>query len=325
MILETLTEYKVLNYGNFKSKTNTPLYFYLDENEFIGNHTFLNLFSKLINKKINHLQFDALMATDLIASCLCSTLGGSYNHNVLHMNNQKILGSRRHKKIILLFFKTVSTNEEIYKHLISLGFIIEKVIIVFGHTPPVVRASTPLDYVPDILLPYEVIKNYKNIAHFQGNNFNNEITQRLANNIVLSKTNKFNYYGLKTDILHPCVYFTEKNINLLNSFTDSKILKLYFKVFNNTQLDFFTELSPILNKIDIIIIHLGKASDLMKIVKKIKRKIGIIIYFEKDDFTTDDLFNLVYFNYKEWIIGTLNKHTCNYNIINFNKYVEFLK
>lgn len=321
MILETLTEYKVLNYGNFKSKTNNPLYFYLDENEFIGNTAFLNLFSKLINKKINHLQFDALMATDLISSCLCSTLGGSYNHNVLHMNNNKILGSRRHKKIILLFFKTATTNETIYKHLISLGFIIEKVIMVFGCSSP----ETSLDYDHDILLPYEVIKNYKNIAHFQSKNFNNQITQRLANNIVLSKTNKFNYYGLKTDILHPCVYFTEKNINLLNSFTDSNILKLYFKVFNNNQLDFFTEMSPILNKIDIIIIHLEKSPDLMKIVKKIKRKIGIIIYFEKEDITTEDLFNLVYLNYKEWIIGTLNKHTCNYNIINFNKYIEFLK
>ena len=255
------------------------------------------------------------MAVDDYDWTLVASLSTMYNYNSLFLKNNKIYGSRKIKKIIIIGLKYSKTLEKGIKYLESQGFIIEKVILIF-EIKKVKNLNT-------YLFNNTILMDYKSIAQFHNQQYFNEITSTLSSNIIKYQTNKFKYYSRNGDNNYPCLYFNEKNIEFLNSSNDS--MNLYFKVLNESnKTDFFNRINKIIKNVDIIVLHLFNAKNNLQVINKIRKKIGVIIYFENDDEDSTKEFNLLIPLYKNLIIGTLNKSVCSKQFINFNTQVEFI-
>tara|TARA_E500000178_G_scaffold327916_1_gene357425 strand:- start:2704 stop:3651 length:948 start_codon:yes stop_codon:yes gene_type:complete len=315
MILQKLTEDNIINYGDFKSKNGTKMDFYINENNLIGNPQYMNFFIKNLNKNINHCIFDGLMAIDIYDWTLTASLSSTYNYNSIYLKNSKIYGSRKIKKIIVVGLKYSKTLENGIKYLESQGFIVEKIVLIFEMT----KETNTYNY----LFSYATLMNYKPIAHFQNQQYFNNISNNLSSNIIKYQTNKFKYYSRNGDNNYPCLYFNDKNIDLINNSTET--MNLYFKVLNESnKKNFFNSINKIIKNVDIIVLHLMNAKNNLQIINKIRKKIGVIIYFENDDEESNKEFNSLVPLYKNHIIGTLNKSTCSNQFINFNTQIEFI-
>ena len=178
MILQKLTESKIINYGNYKSKNGTKMEFYIDENNLIGDPQYMNFFIKNLNNNINHCIFDGLMAIDIYDWTLVASLSSTYNYKSLFLKNHKIYGSRKIKKIVIVGLKYSKTLENGIEYLESQGFIIEKVIIIF-EIKKVKKINT-------YLFNYSTLIDYKCVAQFQNKQYFNDISNNLSKTLTSS-------------------------------------------------------------------------------------------------------------------------------------------
>ena len=314
MLLDILTRNKIVNYGNYKSKNNKELPFFIDNNEIVSSHGILNHFSKLLNIKINHHCFDAIMSFDFVSAIICGSLSASFNIPGLYYKEKKIIGSRLHRNIMVISLKETRELKENIEYVKSIGFNVIKVINIFE-----IKANE--EYLN--IVSYKSLIDYKDIAYFYHRDYSNCLLNNMAK-LVISKRNTYCKYmsNVKEAIQYPCVYFDENNISLVDKLENTDIIKIFFKIYSIEQRDFFIEISKIYKKIDVIIIHNNYALKLLPIIKKIKKKIGVIIYFENNE--TEELDNYLLVNYNEQIIGTLNISK-NYNhIVNFSRHIKFI-
>jgi len=314
MLLDILTKNKILNYGNFKSRNNKELPFFIDTNEIVSSHGLLNHFSKLLNHKINHHCFDAIMSFDLVSSIICSSVSVSFNIPGLYFNEKKILGSRLHRNIIVISLKESSRLKENIEYVKSIGFNVVKVINIFE--------IKPMEEYLNII-SYKSLIDYKPVAYFYHKDYSNCILTNMANLVISKRNNYCKYMSSVTEATqYPCVYFDENNISLVDKLENTDIIKIFFKIYSIEQRDFFIEISKIYKKIDVIIIHNTYALKLLPIIKKIKKKLGVIIYFETNE--NEELDNYLLSNYNEQIIGTINISKIYNHIVNFSRHIKFI-
>lgn len=314
MLLDILTRNKIVNYGDFKSRNNKQLPFYIDSNELVSSHGILNHFCKLINIKINHHIFDALMSFDLVSSILCSSYSVSFNVPGLYYNEKKIIGSRLHRNIIVIALKETKSLNERIEYVKELGFNVIKVLTIFEIKPN-------SDYLN--IVSYKSLIDYKPIAYFYHKDFSHCLLDTMAKLVISKRNNQCKYISnIDEASLYPCVYFDENNISLVDKLENVNIMKIFFKIYKHEQRDFFIEISRFYKKIDIIIIHNQYAIKLLPIIKKIKKKLGVIIYFDTNEDEELDTYLLT--NYKEQIIGTLNISKNYKHIVNFSRHIKFI-
>ena len=314
MLLDILTRNKIVNYGDFKSRNNKQLPFYIDCNEIVSSHGILNHFSKLINIKINHHIFDALMSFDLVSSILCSSYSVSFNVPGLYYNEKKIIGSRLHRNIIVIALKETKSLNERIEYVKELGFNVIKVLTIFEIKPN-------SDYLN--IVSHKSLLDYKSIAYFYHKDFSHCLLNTMAKLVISKRNNQCKYISnIDEASLYPCVYFDENNISLVDKLENVNIMKIFFKIYKHEQRDFFIEISRFYKKIDIIIIHNQYAIKLLPIIKKIKKKLGVIIYFDTNEDEELDTYLLT--NYKEQIIGTLNISKNYKHIVNFSRHIKFI-
>lgn len=315
MILQKLIEEGIIKYGNFKSKIGNKIDFYIDENNITGNPQFMNFFIKKLNANINYCIFDGLMAIEEYDWTLVSALSTLYNYRSLYLKNSKIYGSRKIKNIVIVGLKYSNKLEKGIQYLKSQGFIIEKILLIFE--------IAKVKNINNYLINYSTLIEYKSIAQFYNKQYFNQITNNLSSNIKKYQTNKFKYYSRNGPNNYPCIYFNDKNIDLINNTNNSMIL--YFKVLNESnKIDFFNIINKIIKNVDIIVLHLFNARNNLQVLSKLRKKIGVIIYFENDDELSEKEFNSLIPLYKNHIIGTLNKSICSNQFINFNTQIEFI-
>jgi hypothetical protein len=322
MLIESLIENKIISYGDYKSRNGKSIHFYINEDEIVGYPFILNHFAKMINSSVNHINFDAYMAYDFNTNILATVAGTNYNKPCLYLNKQKILGSKKHKTIVLISIKDNKHLLDTQLILNKLGFKIIKTIVLFQCSNKDSHSNS------QYILTYSGLNSFKNIAFFYNKVFANEISNKIANQIVSMKKNNCKYLeSIEEANNYPIIYFNENNLNLLNTLDDVNTysLKLYFKVYKSEQHDFFMEISQIYKKIDLLIIHYNYAHKLCPIIKKIKKKLGVIIYFDTENELEETNFNYLLANYNENIIGTLNIYHTYGNLINFSKHLKFIQ
>lgn len=312
-LMDLCVSKSIVKYGNCKTKTGSQLNTTLDVEPLISSPATINYFSKLINAKTNHLDVEAFIGIDKAGFLIGTSLSVLYNKPLLVFENQKILGSRAFKKIIILAFQPNSYFKKTKEYLEKIGFTILSSIICFE------KNRNYSEYFTSVI-EYKLISKYKTLSFFHNTmDLMNPKAQKLAKIIWERKSNTIKKYNPKLKENYCCVYFD----NLENMETELNTLKLYFKVFKTTPNELFNEIKYHYQYIDIIIIHHSCLESLMKIICKFPNNLGVIVYFDDEkDYDKIEFFNY-YQSYKDTIIGILNLPSIFTPLINFSQHLHF--
>lgn len=320
MVLETLVKNNILKYGNFKSKTGKKMDYIIDPDELFSQSYLHNYFSKKIYSLINHYNYDGLLALDDFSLLIAGLMGGNYNQSVMFLKGNRVLGSKKVKRIVIITSSSSKKTLEQIELVKRLGFELELTVILFERNKETIDLFIPV-------ISYQTIIRYKSISFFLYNAEKMNVMGKRVSKAIEEKQVCYckTYKTINDFKKYPVILFKKEMIDesllqKINQFNNPKIL---FKIFNCEQKEFFQEILELYKYIDIYIIHIDAFINLVKIVKKLPNNKGVIIYCKDND--DIDTVREYYKNEKETIVGTINLEEVFEPLINYSRDLRFVE